>query len=89
MFAQVKQIFNPQNKDLRKRIVFTLVALFIFKLGTTIIVPGLDTSKLNTSNLGFMGLINAMGGGALEKFSIFSLGVMPYITASKIGRAHV
>ena len=43
MFAQVKQIFNPQNKDLRKRIVFTLVALFIFKLGTTIIVPGLDT----------------------------------------------
>ena len=84
MFAQVKQIFNPQNKDLRKRIVFTLVALFIFKLGTTIIVPGLDTSKLNTSNLGFMGLINAMGGGALEKFSIFSLGVMPYITASII-----
>lgn len=84
MFAQVKQIFNPQNKDLRKRIVFTLVALFIFKLGTTIIVPGLDTSRLNTSNLGFMGLINAMGGGALEKFSIFSLGVMPYITASII-----
>lgn len=84
MFAKVKQIFEPQNKDLRKRIIFTLIALFIFKLGTTIIVPGLDKSRLNTSNMGFMGLINAMGGGALEKFSIFSLGVMPYITASII-----
>ena len=84
MFTKVKQIFSPQNKDLRKRIIFTLVALFIFKLGTTIIVPGLDKSKLNTSSLGFLGLINAMGGGALEKFSIFSLGVMPYITASII-----
>ena len=84
MFAKFKQIFSPQNKDLRKRIVFTLFALFIFKLGTTIIVPGLDKSKLNTSDMGFLGLINAMGGGALEKFSIFSLGVMPYITASII-----
>ncbi len=84
MFAKFKQIFSPQNKDLRKRIIFTLFALFIFKLGTTIIVPGLDKSKLNTSDMGFLGLINAMGGGALEKFSIFSLGVMPYITASII-----
>lgn len=82
MLTWIKQIFNPQNKDLRKRIVFTLVALFIFKLGTTIIVPGIDKSKLNID--GFLGLINAMGGGALEKFSIFSLGVMPYITASII-----
>ena len=84
MFSGVKQLFSPQNKDLRKRIVFTLIVLFIFKLGTTIIVPGLDRSKLNTDNMGFFGLINAMGGGALEKFSIFSLGVMPYITASII-----
>ena len=84
MFSKVKQLFSPQNKDLRKRIVFTLIVLFIFKLGTTIIVPGLDRSKLNTDSMGFLGLINAMGGGALEKFSIFSLGVMPYITASII-----
>ena len=84
MFSKVKQLFSPQNKDLSKRIVFTLIVLFIFKLGTTIIVPGLDKSKLNTENMGFLGLINAMGGGALEKFSIFSLGVMPYITASII-----
>lgn len=84
MFSKVKQLFSPQNKDLRKRIVFTLIVLFIFKLGTAIIVPGIDKSKLNTENMGFLGLINAMGGGALERFSIFSLGVMPYITASII-----
>lgn len=84
MFANMKQIFNPKNKDLQKRILFTLFALFIFKLGTTIIVPGIDREALGTSDLGFLGLINAMGGGAMEKFSIFSLGVMPYITASII-----
>lgn len=84
MFASIKQIFNPKNKDLQKRILFTLGALFIFKLGTTIIVPGIDKNALGTNNLGFLELMNAMGGGAMEKFSIFSLGVMPYITASII-----
>ena len=84
MFAEFKQIFNPKNKDLRKRILFTFVALFIFKLGTTIIVPGIDADSLGTNNLGFLELMNVMGGGALEQFSIFALGVMPYITASII-----
>lgn len=82
MFARFKQLFNPKNKDLRKRILFTFVVLFIFKLGTTIVVPGIDKESLGTNNLGFLELINAMGGGALEQFSIFALGVMPYITAS-------
>lgn len=84
MFANLKQIFNNQNKDLRKRIYFTLACLLIFKLGTTIIVPGIDKDSLGTDNLGFLELINVMGGGAMEKFSIFSLGVMPYISASII-----
>ncbi len=84
MFANFKQIFNAKNKDLRKRILFTLACLFIFKLGTTIIVPGIDKDSLGTNNLGFLELMNTMGGGAMEKFSIFSLGVMPYITASII-----
>ncbi len=82
MFATMKQIFNPSNKDLRKRIYFTFFCLFIFKLGTTIIVPGVNSSQFDAGKLGFLELINAMGGGAMEKFSIFSLGVMPYITAS-------
>lgn len=84
MFANLKQIFNPKNKDLRKRIYFTLFVLFIFKLGTAVIVPGIDQKSLGTDNLGFLDLLNYMGGGAMEKFSIFSLGVMPYITASII-----
>lgn len=82
MFARFKQLFHPKNKDLRKRILFTFVVLFIFKVGTTIVVPGIDKESLGTDNLGFLELINAMGGGALEQFSIFALGVMPYITAS-------
>ncbi len=84
MFANFKQIFNPANKDLRKKIYFTFFALFVFKLGTAIVVPGIDKSSLGTNNLGILGLMNMMGGGALEQFSIFALGVTPYITASII-----
>ena len=81
MFANLKQITAPTNKDLRKRIYFTLGALFIFIIGTIIQVPGTQSI---TKNLGFLELINAMGGGALRNFSIFALGVSPYITASII-----
>ncbi len=82
MFATIKQIFNRKNKDLRKKIYFTFIALFIFKLGTTIVVPGVESSSLKS--LGFLELLNTMGGGAMENFSILALGVMPYITASII-----
>lgn len=81
MFKSMKQLFTPTNKDLRHRIYFTLGALMIFILGISIRVPG---TKDLTSNLGFLELINTMGGGALKNFSIFALGVMPYITASII-----
>lgn len=77
----MKQLFAPTNKDLRKRILFTLGALMIFVIGTSIRVPG--TNEI-ASNLGFLELMNAMGGGGLKNFSIFALGVMPYITASII-----
>ena len=81
MFAKLKLLTNSKNKDLRKRLYFTFLCLFVFKLGTSIIVPGIDASVLG-KNLGFFDLVNAMGGGAMEKFSILSLGVIPYITAS-------
>lgn len=81
MFAFVKQIFAPKNKEIRKRILFTLAVLFVFKLGTTVVIPGVKTG---IENLGFLELLNIMGGGALERVSIFSLGVTPYITASII-----
>ncbi len=81
MFSTLKQLFSPTNKDLRHRAYFTLFVLAIFIIGTFIRVPG--TSDL-TSDMGFLELINIMGGGALKNFSIFALGVMPYITASII-----
>ena len=81
MFKTMKQLFTSGNKDLRHRIYFTLGALMIFILGISIRVPG--TQDL-TSNLGFLELVNTLGGGALQNFSIFALGVMPYITASII-----
>ena len=81
MSKTMKQLFTSTNKDLRHRIYFTLGALMIFILGISIRVPG--TQDL-TSNLGFLELVNTLGGGALQNFSIFALGVMPYITASII-----
>ena len=81
MFKSMKELFTSGNKDLRHRIYFTLAALTVFILGISIRVPG--TEGL-TKNLGFLELINTIGGGALKNFSIFALGVMPYITASII-----
>ena len=79
MIKNLKLIFSPKNKDIRKRIGFTLFGLLIFALGTTIPVPG---TKGAISSLGLWELFNAIGGGALENFSIFALGVSPYISAS-------
>ncbi len=79
MFKSLKGLFNSNNKDLRKRIYFTLLVLAVFAVGTNIIVPG---AKSITSNLGFLDLLNLMSGGSLKTFSIFALGVMPYITAT-------
>ncbi|MDD2505030.1 MAG: preprotein translocase subunit SecY [Bacilli bacterium] len=81
MFSNLKGLFSPTNKDLRKRMLFTLACLAIFALGTNIIVPG---AKSITQNLGFLELLNLMSGGGLKTFSIFALGVMPYISASII-----
>lgn len=79
--STIKQIFNPKNKDLQKKILFTLLVLFIFKLGASITVPGVEVSS---NNLSFFEILNAMSGGAFEKASIFALSVTPYITAQII-----
>lgn len=81
MFKNLKLIFSKKNKDIRKRILFTLFGLLVFALGTTIPVPGTEGAL---SSLGLWELYNAIGGGALKRFSIFALGVMPYISASII-----
>jgi len=75
-----------RQKEIRIKILFTLGMLFVFRLGAGIPVPLVDISKLTssvTSNTIF-GMMNLLGGGALQKFSIFAMGVGPYITASII-----
>ncbi len=79
MFKSLKGLFSSQNKDLRKRIYFTLLILAVYALGSNIVVPG---AAEKTQSLAFLDLLNLMSGGSLKTFSIFSLGVMPYITAS-------
>ena len=80
MFKKIKQFFSPANKGLRKKVWFTFAMLFVFKLGTSVVVPGVNADL----DVGFLELLNVLGGGAMQNFSIFALGVMPYITASII-----
>ena len=81
MFSNLKQLFKRSNKDLRKRIYFTLFCLAIFSFGSTITVPWVSTVY---EELGFLEIFNLMTGGGLKSFSIFALGVTPYITAQII-----
>jgi len=81
MFRGISQLFSKSNKDLRKRIYFTLLCLGLFCLGTTVTIPW--ASKIY-QDLGFLEIFNLMSGGGLQNFSIFALGVSPYITASII-----
>ena len=81
MFKHISGIFKKSNKDLRKRIYFTLFCLGIFCLGTGITIPW---ASVVYEELGFLEIFNLMSGGGLRSFSIFALGVSPYITASII-----
>ncbi|MEK3936954.1 preprotein translocase subunit SecY [Sporosarcina sp. FSL W7-1349] len=71
-------------RDIRSKIIFTLLMLIVFRLGTFIPVPNVDATALQQETNQFIGLLNTFGGGALAQFSIFAMGIMPYITASII-----
>jgi len=73
-------------EDLRKRILFTLFILLVYRIGSFIPVPNIDKTMLEQANSqdNLFGLLNTFSGGALFQFSIFALGIMPYITASII-----
>ncbi|KGP89712.1 preprotein translocase subunit SecY [Pontibacillus chungwhensis BH030062] len=71
--------------DIRQKIIFTLLMLVVFRLGTFIPVPFTDKNAINFMNENnVFGFLNTFGGGALQQFSIFAMGIMPYITASII-----
>ena len=86
----MKKLINIlKNKEIMGRIVFTIMILFIFRLGAQVRVPGVDipptsqlSSYLNGNNP--LSLMNLLGGGTMQSFSIFALGVSPYITAQII-----
>ncbi|WP_077303335.1 preprotein translocase subunit SecY [Virgibacillus pantothenticus] len=71
--------------DIRRKIIFTLLMLVVFRLGTFIPVPFTDKQAIDFMNSqNVFGFLNTFGGGALQNFSIFAMGIMPYITASII-----
>ncbi|GLO64351.1 preprotein translocase subunit SecY [Oceanobacillus kimchii] len=71
--------------DIRNKIIFTLLMLIVFRLGTFIPVPFTDKAAIDFMNeQNVFGFLNTFGGGALQNFSIFAMGIMPYITASII-----
>jgi preprotein translocase subunit SecY len=90
----VATTFNPAQKsgtkyaDLKKRLLFLLGAIIIYRIGTHVPVPGINATvleELSRQNQGgILALFNLFSGGALQRFSIFALGIMPYISASII-----
>ncbi len=87
MLAVYRHMFTIP--DLRKKILFTLAIFAVYRLGASIPVPGIDLEAVErvasvSQQGGIYGLLNLFSGGALESFSVFSLGIMPYITASII-----
>ncbi|MET3550029.1 preprotein translocase subunit SecY [Paenibacillus cellulositrophicus] len=85
MFKTLKNIWRVE--DLRKRILFTLFILIIYRIGSFVPVPGVDKTVLEQTNQQgseLFGLLNTFSGGALHQFSIFALGIVPYITSSII-----
>ena len=83
MFKTIKNAFK--TPDVRKRVLYTLLLIVIFRLGCYITVPGVNSITLNeamASNSGIAGLIDIISGGAFSRFSVFAMSITPYITAS-------
>lgn len=83
-FQTIQNIFKIE--ELRKRIVYTILLLLVYRLGSFVVLPGIDPTQLanleNQASGGLLGLLNMFSGGAFGNASIFALGVMPYISAS-------
>lgn len=84
MLQTIKNIFSV--KDLRKKIIFTLFIILLYRLGTFITIPGIDKitvmDQLGASSNGLVGMVNLISGGAFSRLSIFAMTIGPYITSS-------
>ncbi|MGO1337865.1 MAG: preprotein translocase subunit SecY [Leuconostoc fallax] len=76
-------LFNAvREKDIRKKLGWTFLILFVYRIGTHITVPGVDPAALtNMANSGLMNILNIFSGGGLMNYSLFAMGVSPYVTA--------
>lgn len=79
-FTTIRNIFSIE--ELRNRIIATLGFLIIFRLGSFVVLPGVDPTLLSTTDGGILGILNTLLGGSFSRASIFGLGIMPYISAS-------
>ena len=79
---------SSQTSDLKQRIIYTVLILCIYRLGTFIPLPGIDPvtlqSVMDTNQKGLLGMFNVFAGGAVNRMAIFALGIMPYISSSII-----
>lgn len=86
--AQSQGKSGARYGDLKRRVIFLVLALVVYRLGTHIPVPGINPDALadlfQQNQGGILGLFNMFSGGALERFSVFALGIMPYISAAII-----
>ena len=84
MFEKLKKILS--NREILKKLIFTFLILLVFKIGTYIPIPMVDTLAITETirNNNFLTILNAFSGGGLSNFSILALGISPYITSSII-----
>ncbi|MBM7646879.1 preprotein translocase subunit SecY [Scopulibacillus daqui] len=82
MFSLISNIVR--EREIRRKVIFTLLMLIVFRIGTFIPVPNVNSDVIKFNSSSVFGFLNTFGGGALQHFSIFSMGIMPYITASII-----
>ena len=86
LIETIRNIFKIE--ELRKRILFTILIILVYRFGSFVVIPGVDPTQLSvlqrSSEGGLLGLLNMFSGGAFGNASIFALGIMPYITASII-----
>ena len=79
---------TSSNNDLKNRVLFTVLVLSIYRLGTFIPLPGIDPEQLKIlmegNQKGLLGMFNVFAGGAVSRMAIFALGIMPYISSSII-----
>ena len=80
LITTLKNIFSIE--ELRNRLLNTLLFITVFRLGSAIVLPGVDPKLLNLNPQGLLGLLDTFLGGAFSRASIFALGIMPYISAS-------